>query len=167
MRGPSTPTPALHSTMIQASFIKQEACLLRIWDEIQHLEKLYPDFRRWYWGKVVPGVQTGSRRVFTSVTEGSLSGIVIAKSETEQKICTVWVPHHFRRKKIARQLMEQAIDWLGTEKPLFTVPESRALEFESLIRHLGFDYCGSLDGYYGDERTEHVYNGKIIQPLHS
>ena len=85
-----------------------------VWSEVRHLEGVYPGFASWYWKKVVPGLSDGSRKILTSTAGGALSGIVIAKSQNEKKICTVWVPREFRGRSIARNLMQDALDWLGT-----------------------------------------------------
>ncbi|WP_147296794.1 GNAT family N-acetyltransferase [Paracoccus thiocyanatus] len=138
-----------------------------VWSELRHLEGVYPGFYSWYWGKVVPGLSDGSRKILTSTAGGALSGIVIAKSQNEKKICTVWVPREFRGRSIARDLMQDALDWLGTKKPLFTVPGARMHEFAGLVRDLGFEYRSTESDYYGIGRIEHVFNGVLKAPLHA
>lgn len=138
-----------------------------VWSEVRHLEGVYPGFGSWYWQKVVPGLSDGSRKILTSTDGGVLSGIVIAKSQNEKKICTVWVPREFRGRSIARNLMQDALDWLGTTKPLFTVPDERMQEFAGLVRELGFEYRSTVSDYYGSGRLEHVFNGVLKAPLHA
>ena len=138
-----------------------------VWSEVRHLEGVYPGFASWYWKKVVPGLSDGSRKILTSTAGGALSGIVIAKSQNEKKICTVWVPREFRGRSIARNLMQDALDWLGTTKPLFTVPDERMQEFAGLVRELGFEYRSTESDYYGIGRLEHVFNGVLKAPLHA
>lgn len=141
--------------------------LWSVWSELRHLEGVYPGFGSWYWKKVVPGLHDGSRKILTSTAGGVLSGIVIAKSQNEKKICTVWVPREFRGHSIARHLMQGAFDWLGTTKPLFTVPDERMQEFAGLVRELGFEYRSTESDYYGIGRIEHVFNGVLKAPLHA
>lgn len=131
------------------------------------MEEVYPGFGSWYWKKVVPGLSDGSRRMLTSTEGGVLNGVVIAKSQCEKKICTVWVPRKFRGRSIARRLMQDALDWLGTAKPLFTVPDERMDEFSVLVRELGFEHCSTEVNYYGTGRLEHVFNGVLKAQLHA
>ncbi|WP_203232241.1 GNAT family N-acetyltransferase [Gemmobacter caeruleus] len=141
--------------------------LLSIWCELRHLEAVYPGFKHWYWGKVVPGVALGSRRIFTSTYNGRISGIVIAKRESEKKICTVWVPSEFRGRAIARELMESAITWVGTPRPLFTVPDGRMCEFYKLVDFFDFEHRETVTDFYGSGRIEHVFNGALTPPVHA
>ena len=145
----------------------QSTTLWSVWYELRHLESVYPGFGSWYWKKVVPGLSDGSRKILTSTAGGALSGIVIAKSQSEKKISTVWVPNEFRGRSIARNLMQDALDWLGTTKPLFTVPDERTREFTGLVREFGFEYCSTETDYYGIGRLEHVFNGVLKAPLHA
>lgn len=138
-----------------------------IWCELRHLEAVYPGFKYWYWGKVVPGVSLENRRIFVSTDNGRISGIVIAKSENEKKICTVWVPAEFRGRAVARELMESAITWLGTPRPLFTVPDGRMREFSKLIEFFDFEHRDMVIDFYGSGRIEHVFNGTLMPPVHA
>ncbi len=139
--------------------------LQSVWSGIRHLESVYPGFGTWYWDKVVPGLSDGRRKILTSTADGVLSGVVIAKCQNEKKICTVWVPEEFRGRSVARHLMQDALDWLGTAKPLFTVPDERLQEFSGIVRELGFEHRSTESNYYGIGRLEHVFNGVLKTPI--
>jgi predicted GNAT family N-acyltransferase len=130
----------------------------QVWNALKHLEEVYPGFSEWYWGKVIPGLEDDSRRILTSSFNGTLIGVVIAKKKAKKKICTVWVAEKFRRASIARDLMAQSMEWLGTERPLFTVSDKRMLEFSSLISRFGFEKTAENKGLYVPGSTEHIFN---------
>lgn len=115
----------------------------------------------------MPGLWVGERRIFVSVTDDCVSGIVIAKAGMERKICTVWVPPMYRHRSIARGLMGEALEWLEMQKPLFTVPSFRLAEFHALVSELGFEHSSTVEGYYGAGRVEHVFNGALVPKLQS
>ncbi|MEQ3644183.1 MAG: GNAT family N-acetyltransferase [Paracoccus sp. (in: a-proteobacteria)] len=138
-----------------------------IWCELRHLEAVYPNFKNWYWDKVVPGVPLRNRRIFVSMDNGQISGILIAKKQSEKKICTVWVPPKFRRRSVARDLMKNAITWLETPYPLFTVPDERMSEFSKLTDFFGFERGEVAVDFYGHGRIEHTFNGSLMPPFHA
>ncbi|WP_425467319.1 GNAT family N-acetyltransferase [Rubellimicrobium roseum] len=131
------------------------------WRALQGLQSTYPGFRSWYWSKVVPGVERGSRRIFLSTDQSGLKGVVIAKRGAERKLCTVWVAPHARRHGVGRLLVADAMDWLETERPLITVSEHRAPLFLGLFQYFGFELQEELLGYYGGSSKELVFNGRL------
>lgn len=133
----------------------------RAWTALRQLEAVYPGFRSWFFELVVPGLADGSRRIFERVGPHGLEGLVIAKRKAERKLCTIWTADHARGRGIAAELILEASEWLGTEKPLLTVPEERLSEFRSLLNRL--DYCEveALQGWYRPGKTEHVFNAQL------
>jgi GNAT superfamily N-acetyltransferase len=131
------------------------------------LESVYPGFRSWFEGKVVPGLYRGTRRLFTVMNAGRPIGIAIAKREEERKLCTVWVHEEYRREGVAWALVERAIEWLGTERPLFTVPEERLSEFQGILRRRCFEHAESAMAYYRPGKVEHVFNGHLGRTTNS
>ena len=110
----------------------------RVFATLSHLADFYPRFEEWYWAKVVPGLQHGSRRIFFE-NDGRITGVVIAKrSRTERKLCTVWVDTGAVGRGLGTTLMTEAMAWLDTKRPLVTVPEERVSEFESIFRRWRF-----------------------------
>jgi hypothetical protein len=122
---------------------------------------LYPGFEEWFAGKVIPGIRNGERRIMTSTAGGKLSGIAICKrSHTERKLCTLWVSPHARGRGIAAELSSAAFTWLGTTKPVFTVPEERLPEFRKLLCAWSFYNHFECLGLYRARKVEHVFNGR-------
>ena len=95
--------------------------------------------------------------------EGQVEAVVIAKrSADENKVCTLWTSERMRGRGYGMRLLRQAMDWLGDERPLVTVPGERIAEFRPFLTRLGFVETGTVNGVYGDGRVEHVFNGKTV-----
>ena len=133
------------------------------WHSIAFLRDMYPDFRTWYWAKVVPGLIQGERRMFVERDGDYLSGIVIAKRAEECKLCTIWTHPAVRGRGVATRLIRDSLDWLGTDRPLVTVPDKALASFSGLFKVIGFEHRHAVAHLYGLGRTEHVFNG-VWQP---
>ena len=132
----------------------------RLWPALAPLKSAYPGFGMWYWDKVVPGLLRGTRHLFRIGGTASPSAVAIAKREAgEAKICTVWVAEAERARGHGRLLLEETIEWLGVDHPLFTVPAERYLEFEPLMRRFSFVETARVESLYRRGVVEHVFNG--------
>jgi len=124
--------------------------------------RLYPGFEDWFLGKAVPGIRSGERRVITSLIDSVLTGVVICKrTDAERKLCTLWVSQQARGRGIAAELAADAFAWLGTAKPLFTVPEEHLADFGGLLRSWSFSEPVTYPELYRPDRVEYVFNGRI------
>lgn len=132
---------------------------LHVIERLWSLRAHYPEIDCWFANKVVPGIQTGSRRIFLA----ERSSFLIAKKEGhERKVCTLWVEPGARKAGIASRLMSDAFQWLDTQYPLMTLPEEKYPEFHSLLQRHDFRATQSLEGYYRPGKVELVYNGWLI-----
>ena len=121
---------------------------------------LYPDFREWFYGKVVPDLRKGERCIIPWRIDSKLSGIAICKrTPVERKLCTLWVSPGVRARGVAAKLARDAFAWIGYSKPLFTVPEERSDEFLGLVEAWSFPKAVPYDGLYRAGRVEYVFNG--------
>jgi hypothetical protein len=130
---------------------------------LAHLEETYPGFRAWYYDKIGDLRPSEERAIFIRWVNGRRPlGIAIAKrSLTERKLCTLWVDHAARASGVAAELGSEAFAWLGTTKPLFTVPEERIAEFKGLLNRWDFRAEQVLNGYYRLGKAEYVFNGRL------
>ena len=95
------------------------------------MEGIYPDFNVWFYDKIARRHESEERAVFIRHMHGRIAAVAIAKrSDAERKLCTLWVDPLRRGSGIAADLGERAFEWLGTRKPLFTIPEERMAEFD-------------------------------------
>lgn len=75
--------------------------------------------------------------MFAVLHEDVIVGIVVAKKSDERKICTLWVEPSHRNRGIGVRLLRTAMDWLGTDRPLASAPESQRA-IHQLMTRLGF-----------------------------
>ncbi|MER9107680.1 hypothetical protein NKH95_27610 [Mesorhizobium sp. M0848] len=135
------------------------------WQETEILTALssvnsfYPGFSQWFRGRVIGEIDGPARRIFVSRDQCSINGVAIAKRGAEAKLCTLWVSPIGRHSGVARSLASDVFDWIGTEKPLFTVPEERLDEFRGLLRLWDFGQPQRMLGYYRPGKIEYIFNG--------
>lgn len=154
------------ATSNQISQLKSGICLTatnpaEVYATLEPIHFLYPDFSKWFWKRVAPGIPIGERKLFVEEDASGIYGVVIAKNATEKKLCTVWTAPHARGRGVATRLMSDACNWLNCSLPLITIPESRMMEFDCLIQKLHFEHTETHNGYYGVGRNEFVFNGRL------
>jgi len=127
------------------------------------LYKDYPNYFKWYWTKVVPGVIERTREIMIATMGNDYAGIIIVKNENgERKICTLFIAPKYRNQGIASILVHEAVNYLGTTKPLITIPEYKLEQFASIIENYGWEQTQVLEkGYYSSTSRELVFNGTI------
>lgn len=127
----------------------------------------YPGFDDWFSGKVASGLRSGERLILTSMVDGVLAGVAICKrTEAERKLSTLWVAPGARRQSIAATLASEAFAWLGTDRPLFTVPEERLPDFRGLLRCWSFSEPVAYCDLYRPDKVEYVFNGRMARMSH-
>lgn len=133
-----------------------------IYSSLKDLENEYPDFYEWYYGKVVPQLKTGKRKIITVLDGEKIAAVMILKDEIlEKKICTLRVNSNYRNKGIATKLIKMAMDELNCRKPLITVSELHIKEFSELLRYLGFSLYNKYNNYYIEGVAEYSFNAPI------
>jgi hypothetical protein len=137
-----------------------KASALETFECVRGLALYYPDIVRWYWDKVVPGVGDRTRLVRTVRREGKIVAVLICKrTDTERKICTLWVDESQRNAGLGVRLLKEGCRWLGTGTPSATVPEERLAEFADILVRMGIPYRGAVASPYRDGKTEHLFGG--------
>jgi hypothetical protein len=103
---------------------------------IEDLKVFYPDFKYWFYEKVVPGIDHGSRKILDVRRNGVIIGIAILKKDrNETKLCTLKVHQDYQNLGIGIKLFHQSFDWLETSKPLLTVNEERHPQFKRIFKY--------------------------------
>jgi hypothetical protein len=133
-----------------------------VWQHLSHLEERYPNFRSWYYDKVIPGVFEGERCLLACVSDANLLGVAIGKRSGEQKLCTLWVIPAARAIGVADILAQRAFEWIGADRPLFTVPEEQLPFFRGLLSRWNFAHTQKIAGYYRQGKIEHIFNGHLV-----
>lgn len=136
--------------------------LLSVADALGEVAAYYPGFDAWYWRKVVPGAADGSRLVDTVVRDGVTVAVAISKkAKDEMKLCALFVRQEARGQGHGIRLLDRACLWLGTDKPLATIPEERMPAFAKIVRERDWVMTGTLLSAYRPGRIEYVYNGAV------
>lgn len=144
------------------SEIQLRGLAMDIFQNISHLQQSYPDFKNWYFNKVVNGVIDGSRSFVIELRDGKMAGVAILKdADGEKKICTISVANEFKSKGLGFRLFEKSMRLLDTDKPLASVSESRLPEFEKIFQYLGYEYSAEYHGLYLPQKSEFSFNGVL------
>jgi len=137
---------------------------LAVLGEIHCLEAIYPGFGEWYLQKVVPGIAKGTRLLIADVTDGEVSGVAIAKRDIgELKLCTVWRNERIGRYEVSTRLVRAAMSWLGTDRPVFTVPSDRIDRMRPLMNAVGVGAGVGLGDIYREGVDELLFNATGMQ----
>ena len=130
---------------------------------LNKLVKEYCGFRDWYNNLFVSGYNLKcSREIILCISHFQIAGIIILKKTvTERKICTLRVKDEFQHHGIGRALIEKGLEWLNCEKPLVTVRKAKEKEFLPLFNYYGFCLEETKWNYYKPFCTELVFNGSL------
>jgi hypothetical protein len=142
--------------------IRTDIDAIDLLNRLEALEAVYPGFRDWYLSKVVPGVADGTRRVFAEISGARISGVAIAKRDRrELKLCTLWKdPSADGGTAVA--IVQSAMDWLGTERPSFTVPADRIQRLRPVLNHFGMGGGVAVGSLYRDGVGEYLFNAREV-----
>jgi len=102
-------------------------------------ELAYPNIDIWY-NKVITEINNHpkNREMFICLSNEddllSISGLMILKKAyDEKKICTLRVKENHQKRGIGSELIQKALDFLETDKPLITVPEESVEVFSKIF----------------------------------
>jgi hypothetical protein len=134
----------------------------KIYNEIFHLEKYYPNFKEWYFNKVTNGIIEGNRSFIIEIRDCKIAGISILKdTEKEKKICTLFVSDEYKSKGLGIKLFERSMKMLNTDKPLASVSEDRLKDFERIFNYFNFNLSNEYQDLYLPNKKEFSFNGYI------
>jgi ribosomal protein S18 acetylase RimI-like enzyme len=155
----------MNTHTVQLSIIKKENHRLfdfyinSIYLTISDLEQDYPEFKKWYYQKVLSGILEGKRDILCEVADGYIAGVVILKRDgNENKICTLRVMNQFQHRGIGKSLLLRSFDILNTALPLITVSGHRYDQFKKIFAYFGFKGYSELEGFYKKHSKEIIFN---------
>ena len=136
------------SSMKDKNFSKaaNEIYLLTDYHKLQ-----YPDYYKWFYGKNIPRVISKSGEIYFYLDGLEVVGLTILKKGFEDKICTFMVNPDYRKQGFSSRLLEDSFEFLGTDKPLITIPQKRLDEFSSIIDFYGWVEDETINDYYSPE----------------
>jgi ribosomal protein S18 acetylase RimI-like enzyme len=129
---------------------------------LQGLNAEYPNFRDWYYEKVVKDISSSKRKIVVVNYFGRIIATAILKNEaSEKKICTLRVHPAFQRHGLGSLLLRKSFAELETLTPLITVSSTKVIQFSPLLTRYGFQLTEVNKDYYGRGLDEYVYNGTL------
>ena len=129
---------------------------------IVNITQSYPHFRQWYLNKVIPGIQTGERKILTEFKHNQLAGFAIIKNDgDEKKLCTLAVSTQFTHHGLGVKLFKRGMDELQTERPLLSVSDGKIDLFLPIFKYFGYEFSNSYSNLYLPSTVEYSYNGEL------
>ena len=137
------------STMRDKNFSRaaNEIYLLTDYNKLQ-----YPEYYKWYYQTNIPRILDGEGEAIFYLDGFQIVGLsMLKRTEDESKICTFLIDEEYRKKGYSKMILEDSCDYLGTERPLITIPEKRLDEFSKIIEAYGWVPTETTDEYYSPE----------------
>ena len=112
----------------------------------------YPQYLKWYYSKNIPRILNGTGEIIFYLDGLTIAGLSILKKELEEaKICTLMINEEYRKKGYSKELLESSFEFLGTDKPLITIPSNRIEEFNGIISTYDWIESAKTDIYLSEE----------------
>lgn len=112
----------------------------------------YPDYYKWYYQKNLPRILEGKGDAIFYLDGFQIVGLsMLKKDNDEAKICTLLIGEEYRKKGYSSLILEDSFAFLGTDKPLITIPEKRLDEFSKIILEYGWEASKVISDYYSPE----------------
>ena len=137
------------STMRDKNFSRaaNEIYLLTDYNKLQ-----YPEYFKWYYHTNIPRILDGEGEAIFYLDGFQIVGLsMLKRTADESKICTFLIDEEYRKKGYSKLILEDSYEFLGTEKPLITIPEKRLDEFSKIIEAYGWVPTETTDEYYSPE----------------
>lgn len=134
-----------------------------IFNALSSARSLYPCFEKWFYEKVLVGLDSDERKILTEYSaDGRLAGIAILKvTSKESKLCNLTILPEFQKRGFGIRLFNRVFEELGTQKPFLTVSEEKYPEFKRLFDYFGFEVTSVKDGLYRSDRVEYFLNEPV------
>ena len=114
--------------------------------------KQYQEYLKWYYTKNIPRVLNGTGEIIFYLDGLTVAGLAILKKDPDEaKICTLMINEEYRKKGYSKELLESSFDYLGTDKPLITIPSNRIEEFNKIIEFYDWKESTRTDKYLSEE----------------
>ncbi len=125
----------------------------------------YPKYKEWYFTKQLPAIIGEERNIlFVRNLENQdeiISMACLKKIEEERKISTLYVSDKYRGLGIGTSIIEKAMKWLGTTKPLITLADYKLEMFKPIINKYDWQLTEIVSFLYNDRSQELCFNGTL------
>lgn len=114
--------------------------------------KQYQEYLKWYYTKNIPRVLNGTGEIIFYLDGLTVAGLAILKKDPDEaKICTLMITEEYRKNGYSKELLESSFEFLGTDKPLITIPSNRIEEFQGIITSYNWQETEKTDIYLSQE----------------
>lgn len=114
--------------------------------------KQYPEYFDWFFRKNLPRLFNGTGEIIFYLDGLTIGGLAILKKDIdEKKICTLLISEEFRKKGYGKTLVEESFEFLGTSKPLITIPAFSVDNFSSIIKAYDWKESCRTSDYLSEE----------------
>lgn len=111
---------------------------IKIYMKVNFLEKDYPTYKNWYFGKPLKDANNEERNTLfvRSLLDSNkiIAVAILEKDDKFKQISTLYVDEENRNKGIGTALINESLKWLETDKPLVTMQEFRYESFAPIIK---------------------------------
>lgn len=112
----------------------------------------YQNYLQWYYGKSIPRVINKTGEIIFYLDGLTVAGLAILKKDLEEaKICTLLINDEYRKRGYSRELLESSFEYLGTDKPLITIPSKRIDDFQKIITAYDWKESVRTNEYLSEE----------------
>ena len=138
----------------------QELCD-QIYYLTDHLSIDYPRHKEWFFNTHLKGIGIDREVVYITHHRNICGVAFLKKTDNEKKICTFYVAEYSRNHGVGNALLNECFEYLGTNKPLTSIPTYKARIFLYYVYKYDWKITQILQEYYNKENDEVVFNGKL------
>ena len=136
------------SKMSDKNFSK---AVLAIYLQTSYNHDQYPENLIWFYTVNMPLIFKGEGDIIFYLDGLEIVSLSTLKNTDEKKICTLLVNEDYQKKGYSKQILEDSFEYLGTDKPLITIPTKRLKEFSKIIDAYHWHETSKTNEYYSEE----------------
>ena len=125
--------------------------ILEVYLQTSYNHDQYPGYLKWFYTVNLPRIFKGEGDIIFYLDGLEIVSLTILKNAEEKKICTLLVNEDYQKKGYSKQILENSFEYLGTDKPLITIPNKRLDEFNKIIDAYHWIETDRTDEYYSEE----------------
>ena len=135
----------------------------KVFKIIEKIGNFYPDFRNWYFDKVIPGVLLNQDEIFIAKKKDIILGACIIKNSDEKKLRCIRVSEEFQNKGYGLYIIDEALKRLNVDKPNLSVPEELMNDYSRIfVNRYQFNLDKVHKNLYRKNKLEYEFNGKTL-----
>lgn len=140
------------------------ADLYSAYNILESLTNYYPNFKDWYWNKVVPGILTGEDKIIIAEKRNDLVGISLIKDNfnSEKKLRAVRILPKYQNKGVGLYLIDKSLEMLNCDKPMVSVSEELFHDYSRMfVERYNFELSHVYKGMYRKGKLEYTFNEHV------